>query len=59
MRQSPPATFRQQSDCLQDPRHHLISRLLYGILMIIVCASISGIGFWTPWLNTVLQTWLV
>ena len=34
-------------DCIKDPRHHNTRHLLYDMLMIALCASISGADSWT------------
>jgi hypothetical protein len=47
MRPSPPSPFRQHPVCLKDPRRHNTRHLLYDILLIALCALISGADSWT------------
>jgi predicted transposase YbfD/YdcC len=45
---NPPATpFAKHLDCIKDPRRHNSRHLLYDILMITLCAVISGADSWT------------
>ncbi|MBM4284522.1 MAG: ISAs1 family transposase [Deltaproteobacteria bacterium] len=43
----PPAPFRKHFDCIKDPRRPNTRRLLHDILMIALCALISGADSWT------------
>ena len=47
MRPSPDAPFRKHLDCIKDPRRHNTRHLLHDILMIALCALISGADSWT------------
>jgi hypothetical protein len=44
---SPASPFRKHLDCLKDPRRHNTRHLLYDILLIALCALISGADSWT------------
>ncbi len=39
--------FDKHLDCIQDPRRHNIRHQLYDMLMIALCATISGADSWT------------
>lgn len=39
--------FEKHLECIDDPRHHNIRHLLYDMLMISLCAIISGAEAWT------------
>ena len=39
--------FKKHLDCIQDPRHHNTQHLLHDILLIALCAIISGADSWT------------
>ena len=43
----PNIPFEKHLDCIQDPRHHNTRHLLYDMLMIALCAVISGADSWT------------
>jgi len=47
MRPSPLSPFRKHLDCIKDPRRHNTRHLLYDILLIALCALISGADSWT------------
>jgi predicted transposase YbfD/YdcC len=47
MTNSPDAPFAKHLDCIEDPRHHNTRHLLYDMLMIALCAIISGADSWT------------
>jgi predicted transposase YbfD/YdcC len=44
---SPDSPFRKHFDCLKDPRRHNTRHLLHDILLIALCALISGADSWT------------
>jgi hypothetical protein len=44
---SPGSPFRKHLDCLKDPRRHNTRHLLNDILLIALCALISGADSWT------------
>ncbi len=46
MRPSPASPFRKHLDCIKDPRRHNTRHLLHDILMIAICAIISGADSW-------------
>lgn len=62
---SPHSPFRKHFHCIKDPRRHNIRHLLSDILMIALCALISGADSWTQvaeygrsklaWLKTFLE----
>lgn len=39
--------FNKHLDCIQDPRHHNIRHNLYDMLLIALCAVVSGADSWT------------
>lgn len=39
--------FDKNLDCIQDPRHHNVRHNLYDMLMITLCAVVSGADAWT------------
>jgi len=47
MRPSAESPFRKHLDCIKDPRRHNTRHLLHDILMIALCAVISGADSWT------------
>ena len=47
MSNSPDTPFTKHLDCIQDPRHHNTRHRFYDILLIALCAIISGAGSWT------------
>jgi predicted transposase YbfD/YdcC len=47
MTESPHSLFEKHLDCIQDPRHHNIRHLLHDMLLIALCAVISGADSWT------------
>lgn len=47
MRPVPPSPFHKHLHCLKDPRRHNTRHLLQDILMIAICAIISGADSWT------------
>jgi predicted transposase YbfD/YdcC len=47
MQSSPHAPFRKHLDCIKDPRGPNTRHLLHDILMIALCALISGADSWT------------
>lgn len=47
MPSSPDSPFRHHLDCIKDPRHHNTRHLLHDILLIALCALISGADSWT------------
>ena len=44
---SPGTLFSQYFECIKVPRHHNIRHHLYDMLMIALCAAISGADSWT------------
>jgi len=44
---APPSPFKKHLDCLKDPRRPNTRHLLHDILMIAICALISGADSWT------------
>jgi predicted transposase YbfD/YdcC len=65
MADSPQNIFEKHLDCIQDPRHHNTRHLLHDMLLIAICAVISGADSWTQvaeygrskmtWFNQFLQ----
>jgi predicted transposase YbfD/YdcC len=47
MTHSPDSPFLKHLDCIQDPRHHNTRHLLQDMLIIALCAIISGADCWT------------
>jgi hypothetical protein len=47
MADSPNMPFEKHLDCIQDPRHHNTRHLLHDMLLISLCAIISGADSWT------------
>lgn len=47
MVESPFAPLARHIDCIKDPRHHNTRHLLHDILLIALCAIISGADSWT------------
>ena len=47
MSNSPSTPFGKHMDCIQDPRHHNTQHRLYDILLITLCAIVSGADSWT------------
>lgn len=47
MKHSPDSPFLKHLDCIKDPRHHNTRHLLHDMLLIALCAIISGADSWT------------
>ena len=47
MQDSPNGPFSKHIECIKDPRRHNSRHLLYDMLMIALCATISGADGWT------------
>jgi hypothetical protein len=47
MTNTPDAPFGKHLGCIQDPRRHNTRHRLYDILLIALCAIISGADSWT------------
>jgi len=47
MTDTPDTPFGKHLDCIQDPRHHNTRHHLYDILLISLCAIVSGADSWT------------
>jgi len=47
MKDAPYNPFRKNIDCINDPRKHNIRHLLHDMLLITLCAIISGAEAWT------------
>ena len=47
MANSPQNHFEKHLDCIKDPRHHNTRHLLHDMLLIALCAIISGADSWT------------
>ncbi len=47
MENSPDTSFGKHLDCIEDPRHHNTRHQLHDMLLIALCAIISGADYWT------------
>jgi len=47
MAKTPDSPFNHHLDCIQDPRHHNTRHVLYDMLLIALCAVVSGADAWT------------